>query len=314
MELWNIYWTNKKSFPRKHDKIVVYKKKDANKFNPLRDDDLESDANYKRWKKYFNSQSQICGNDYPKQDSKFQGYVERFKQEHCRFPNSKKDIILEINGKIMDDVWYIQSVNPVAKERIKYPTQKPELLLKRIIECCTSDGDLVLDFFAGSGTTPAVAEKLDRRWIAVDVGKYSIYTIQKRLLKLGDIKPFMLYSGGLYDAEKRNKFDNENWKLFALQLWNCRAKKSEVKGLKFDGQKDNCLVKVYSPQELQSSNLKISLETINEIDLIIGKNAGNEIFIIAPQGQFTFAEDEIETKNRIYHILRVPYSLLAKFT
>lgn len=124
----------------------------------------------------------------------------------------------------------------------------------------------------------------------------------------------MLYSGGLYDAEKLNKFDNENWKLFALQLWNCQVVKNTIRGLEFDGEKDNCLVKVYSPQELKKDNMKISYETISEIDVILGGNVGNEIFIIAPQGQFTFAEDEVEIKDRIYHILRVPYSMLAKFT
>lgn len=208
----------------------------------------------------------------------------------------------------------IPFVQGTSNEKIGYPTQKPERLLEILIKAVTKQGDLVLDFFAGSGTTPSVAEKLGRRWIAVDVGKYSIYTIQKRLLQIDNIHPFKLYSGGLYDAEKLNNFDSENWKLFALQLWNCRAEKKEVKGLPFDGEKDNCLVKVYSPQELKNKQLKISYETINEIDTIIGGNVGNEIFIIAPQGQFTFAEDDIEIKDRIYHILRVPYSLLAKFT
>lgn len=220
-------------------------------------------------------------------------------------------------GVPVSDVWQdIASFQTIVNspEIVNYPTQKPEKLLYRVINSTTNIGDLVLDFFAGSGTTPAVAEKLGRRWIAVDVGKYSIYTIQKRLLQINNIRPFMLYSGGLYDAEKLNKFDNENWKLFALQLWNCQVVKNTIRGLEFDGEKDNCLVKVYSPQELRKDNMKISYETINEIDVILGGNVGNEIFIIAPQGQFTFAEDEVEIKDRIYHILRVPYSMLAKFT
>ena len=220
-------------------------------------------------------------------------------------------------GVPVSDVWQdIASFQTIVNspEIVNYPTQKPEKLLYRVINSTTNIGDLVLDFFAGSGTTPAVAEKLGRRWIAVDVGKYSIYTIQKRLLQINNIRPFMLYSGGLYDAEKLNKFDNENWKLFALQLWNCQVVKNTIRGLEFDGEKDNCLVKVYSPQELRKDTMKISYETINEIDVILGGNVGNEIFIIAPQGQFTFAEDEVEIKDRIYHILRVPYSMLAKFT
>lgn len=199
-------------------------------------------------------------------------------------------------------------------ERTGYPTEKPQPLIERIIKTTTKAGDLVLDFFAGSGTTPFVSEKLKRRWIAIDVGKYSIYTIQKRLLNIKDLRPFMLYSGGLYDAERLSKFDSENWKLFALQLWGCQPIRKEIKGMVFDGTKNNCFVKVYTPSELKESNAKVSINTIQEINNIVGKNIGSEVYIIAPQGQFDFAEDDIEINDRVYHILRVPYSLLAKFT
>lgn len=86
--------------------------------------------------------------------------------------------------KLLGGVWNIPIVNPVAKERTGYPTQKPERLLQRIIETSSNKGDIILDAFAGSGTTCAVAEKLDRRWIGIDCGKLSIYTIQKRLLNV----------------------------------------------------------------------------------------------------------------------------------
>lgn len=280
-------------FAQKHDQIFVYGKTQNTFFNVE-----ESKVAY--------SQDYI--------DSHFTDVDENGRQCRIRTDAGKTRIYYPEDGMIPNDVWEIPYENSMSKNRTGYPTQKPEKLLEKIIKFATKEGDLVLDFFVGSGTTPAVAEKLNRRWIAVDVGKYAIYTTQKRLLQIEGVKPFMLYSGGLYDAEKLNNFDSENWKLFAMQLWNCQAVKKTIKGLEFDGEKDNCLVKVYSPQELKNNNLKISYETINEIDLIIGGNVGNEIFIIAPQGQFTFAEDDIEIKDRIYHILRVPYSLLAKFT
>lgn len=280
-------------FAQKHDQIFVYGKTQNTFFNVE-----ESKVAY--------SQDYI--------DSHFTDVDENGRKCRIRTDAGKTRIYYPEDGMIPNDVWEIPYENSMSKNRTGYPTQKPEKLLEKIIKFATKEGDLVLDFFVGSGTTPAVAEKLNRRWIAVDVGKYAIYTTQKRLLQIEGVKPFMLYSGGLYDAEKLNNFDSENWKLFAMQLWNCQAVKKTIKGLEFDGEKDNCLVKVYSPQELKNNNLKISYETINEIDLIIGGNVGNEIFIIAPQGQFTFAEDDIEIKDRIYHILRVPYSLLAKFT
>ncbi len=280
-------------FAQKHDQIFVYGKTQKTFFNVE-----ESKVDY--------SQEYI--------DSHFTDVDENGRKCRIRIDAGKRRIYYPEDGMIPNDVWDIPYENSMSKNRTGYPTQKPEKLLEKIIKFATKEGDIVLDFFVGSGTTPAVAEKLNRRWIAVDVGKYAIYTTQKRLLQIENIKPFMLYSGGLYDAEKLNNFDSENWKLFALQLWNCQTAKNKIRGLDFDGEKDNCLVKVYSPQELKKGNMKISYETINEIDTILGNNAGNEVFIIAPQGQFAFAEDEVEIKDRIYHILRVPYSMLAKFT
>lgn len=87
--------------------------------------------------------------------------------------------------KVVDDIWTdIFPINSQALESTGYPTQKPEQLLDRIIEASSNPGDIVLDAFAGSGTTLAVAEKLGRRWIGIDCGKLASYTIQKRLLHL----------------------------------------------------------------------------------------------------------------------------------
>lgn len=284
--------STEKNFPRKHDIILFYSKS----------------SDY-----YFDSNATLINYD-EKAIKRYDKVDENGKRYKIYKNKDGSERIAYMKQGKPTEVFEIPFVQGTSNERIGYPTQKPEKLLEILIKAVTKHGDLVMDFFAGSGTTPAVAEKLGRRWIAVDVGKYSIYTIQKRLLQINNIRPFMLYSGGLYDAEKLNKFDNENWKLFALQLWNCQVAKNTIRGLEFDGEKDNCLVKVYSPQELKKDNMKISYETISEIDVILGGNVGNEIFIIAPQGQFTFAEDEVEIKDRIYHILRVPYSMLAKFT
>jgi DNA modification methylase len=84
-------------------------------------------------------------------------------------------------GAPMSDVWDIGIIAPIAKERVGYPTQKPEALLRRVIESASRPGDLVADFFAGSGTTLAVAEKLGRRWIGGDAGRTAIHTARKRL-------------------------------------------------------------------------------------------------------------------------------------
>ena len=75
-------------------------------------------------------------------------------------------------------------VNSQASERMGYPTQKPESLLERIVLASSNEGDLVADFFCGSGTTAAVAEKLNRKWIATDLGKFAIHTTRKRLIQV----------------------------------------------------------------------------------------------------------------------------------
>ena len=92
----------------------------------------------------------------------------------------------EVEGDIIDSVWTdIPPVNPVAKERQNYPTQKPEALIERIIKASTNPGDLVFDCFMGSGTTQAVAMKLGRRFIGADINLGAVQTTTKRLLSVG---------------------------------------------------------------------------------------------------------------------------------
>lgn len=86
------------------------------------------------------------------------------------------------DGTPVDDVWDIPMINPLAGERTGYPTQKPESLLERIIAASSNPGDLVADFFCGSGTTAAVAEKMGRKWIAADSSPLAVHTARKRML------------------------------------------------------------------------------------------------------------------------------------
>ncbi len=92
---------------------------------------------------------------------------------------------LDSRGKIIEDWWAdIATIGYSHSEITGFTTQKPEALLERIIRACTNEGDLVADFFCGSGTTPVVAEKLDRRWIACDLSSIAIHATFKRLLSL----------------------------------------------------------------------------------------------------------------------------------
>lgn len=120
----------------------------------------------------------------------------------------------------------IDRVGNTSDERTNYPTQKPEDLLERIIRASSNENDIVLDAFAGSGTTLAVAEKLHRRWIGMDCGKLAIYTIQKRMLNL------TTQVGAAKKDERKlpervEDFDNQLKNSRALFIVNERAKKGE---------------------------------------------------------------------------------------
>ena len=287
----------KKDFKRKHDSILRYTKTNNYIYNTV----TIPPKNLKR---------------YDKTDEDGRIYMVR--------GDSGKRVYAD-EGQPEDDVWTfyksdeLRSLNSMSNERrsIKYPTQKPEKLIERIVKASSNEGDLVLDCFGGSGTTAAVAEKLGRRWITVDAGKLSIYTIQKRIIGIESYKLFAVYDAGLYDNEKLNSFDSTQWKQFAMALYNVQPCYQVIKGLSFDGMKDGSLVKVYSPNELNELKAKISEDTLEQIYSRLGSASPSEIFIIAPQGKFTFAVDEYDNDgewNTIFNILRVPYSMYQKFT
>jgi len=135
--------------------------------------------------------------------------LERLMAEgRVRFPDNSnalprvKNYLHEGKGVIVDNIWTeIPPVNSQAKESTGYPTQKPETLLDRIIRASSNEGDLVLDCFCGSGTTAAVAEKLNRRWIGCDLGRFAIHTTRKRLLSIENVKPFVVQNLGKYERQ-----------------------------------------------------------------------------------------------------------------
>jgi len=113
-------------------------------------------------------------------------------------------------GKALNDVWSdLQFLRGNHPERAAYPTQKPEVLLERIIKASSNEGDLVADFFCGSGTTAAVSEKLGRKWIATDLGKFAIHTTRKRLIGVQrqlkadgkDYRAFEILNLGKYERQ-----------------------------------------------------------------------------------------------------------------
>lgn len=108
----------------------------------------------------------------------------------------------ETDERTVDDVWRISMLQPADKtENCGYPTQKPETMLARILQAASEPGDLIADFFCGSGTTLAVAEKLGRRWIGCDLGRWGIHVTRKRLLGIENCKPFEILNLGKYERQ-----------------------------------------------------------------------------------------------------------------
>jgi adenine-specific DNA-methyltransferase len=145
-------------------------------------------------------------------------------EDRVRFPdnpNAKpriKNYLHEGKGVVIDNIWTdIAPVNSQAIEDTLYATQKPEALLERIIQASSNEGDLVADFFCGSGTTGAVAERLGRRWIMCDLGRFAIHTSRKRLIELqrklhSEGKPYRAF-----DVYNLGRYERQWWQKDRLQ-------------------------------------------------------------------------------------------------
>jgi DNA modification methylase len=149
-------------FQRLHDVILYYAKSNKSTFNqlltPYGDKSGKMDSHYKQDK-----------------DGKYYRWQKRKDQEPYKIKLSE--------GVRFGDWWDIPIINASAKERLGYPTQKPEALLERIIEASSNKGDLVADFFCGCGTTISVAQNLNRNWLGVDISHLAIGLIERRLIK-----------------------------------------------------------------------------------------------------------------------------------
>lgn len=191
--IWTYFAFKRKTtrkFPQKHDYIFSYKKSGENfiwntQYKPHNEEYL------KRWKK--DSSGRLYRDDVnPTKGGTRVIYLD------------------ELEGDIVDSVWDdVNPVNPMGGEKVDYPTQKPEALLERIIKASSNEGDLIADFFCGSGTTATVAEKLGRKWITTDLGRFSVHTARKRLIGVQrelqtsgkDFRAFEILNLGKYERQ-----------------------------------------------------------------------------------------------------------------
>ena len=173
-------------------------------------------------------------------------------------------------GVSMDDVWDISFLHPVAKERVNYATQKPEELLERIIKSASNKNMIVADFFGGSGTTAAVAEKLGRKWITSDIGKPATMIMRKRFID-NDAGEFLYQSVGDYQREQMSTNFGTRFRIgdldqIVIKLYGAVPFREEDNPRRNLGKipRTKRLVYVASPSELVSANtIKRALDEMN---------------------------------------------------
>ncbi|MDT0307749.1 DNA methyltransferase [Streptomyces sp. DSM 44917] len=169
---------NIKRFPSNHDMIMFYRKSSEFTFNPQKE---QRDKPVRQIKRIWSSEKKAIVN--------------------AKDENGKV-IYIDSTHRTVDDVWRLSMLQPADRtENLRFNTQKPETLLERIISATTDEGALVADFFIGSGTTAAVAERLGRRWIASDLGKPAAMITRKRLIDQ-DANPFLYQAIGDYQVEQ----------------------------------------------------------------------------------------------------------------
>ena len=232
-------------------------------------------------------------------------------------PSFKFDADKTIDSNWTDISGYAQTTD--------YPTENSEELLNRVIQTGTQQGDLVLDCFGGSGTTAIVAEKLGRRWITCDIGKLSVYTIQKRLLEIElskDVenqkknyskpaKSFAVVTSGLYDLGKVFALQKDEYINFVKNLFEIEeTKTAKISGVEIDGKKREFYAKIFPYWELK--NASVDEKYLQELHKNIGKKIDGRFYIIAPANNVDFISDYHEIGDVRYYFLKVPYQIIKE--
>lgn len=290
--------TNQKNnFPRKHDNIFYYKKSSLTTFNTE-----TTRIDYKK-------SNLSTGNT---------SLAWRADDEYLK--------ALDKKWKQIEDYWLdIRTGSHIPKEiresASNYPTMKDEKLLERIIKASSNEGDIIFDFFGGSGTTMAVAEKLWRKWISCDLWKLAYFTEQKRILTIQDGKnmtdwvkkywkkarSFMTCSLGMYDLKTALDLEWNKYKEFVWTLFEIDIKNNSIWGFDFDWKKWSAPVKIWDYNKHKNANVdETYIESIHQS--IRGKVT--RIYIVAPANNIGFISDYYELEGIKYYFLKIPYQVI----
>ena len=210
---------------------------------------------------------------------------------------NKKKYLEEIiaEGKALDDVWDIPVISSSAKERMGYPTQKPELLLQRIVKACSKPGALVLDPFCGCGTAMVVAEKLGRKWIGVDISPTAVETVKRRfgLLQVREGIDYAVTGmpTTIEDLKKLKPFEFQNWVVNEMQGKHSRKK---VHDMGIDGFLDKDLYHEKAGIQVKQEE-HVGRNKVDNFETALRRGKYADGYIVA----FSFTKDAHEEAARV---------------
>ncbi len=244
---------------------------------------------------------------------------------------SYKQYLHESKGKQIEDIWGeensedetadednvwedVNATNPMAKERTGYATQKPEVLLERIVKASCPPNGVVADFFVGSGTTAAVAEKLGRRWLATDLGKPATMITRKRLIDQ-DAKPFLYQAIGDYQVEQARSTLGRSYRVgdlaeIVVKLFGALPLPPEANGSRNLGRLPNSRTLVFA----DSPSRLTTLSTLRRAQLLRDSIMGGFDRVVVLGWNFTagIGRDVADLKDDRLDVLVIPPDLLDR--
>lgn len=323
-----------------NDSILLYSKSGNNIFNPIYSKDDPNTEKYIKerfifddgnGRKYMKSPL-VNPLDRPNLRYEFHGVKppktgwlyskermeELYKNNELVMPKDKdariyrKIFLDQYKGQMVQNIWTdIPIINPMAKERLDFQTQKPEALLKRIIETSSNEGNLIADFFCGSGTTLAVAEQLGRRWIGADYQKTAIHVTRNRLINLNDelkegkrqdavaddVSPFIIQNLGNYQRHLiyTQGFNIKKANSLIMKLYGARQREDIVDlGIKED-RKDTLVFVSYPDRHLTAKTVLEKAKEIEDLD----SGAYKKLVVLAWDYEINY-DQNLEKMKEIY--------------
>jgi len=297
----NIVWCyktrafSKRYWNKKHDDILFYTKSNDYPFNWDADGVLEpySEVTIKKFRLHDkNGYYRLCGrgiNGSP---------IQSAKDVDEKWEKTNPELVVRNylgKGYAPPDYWFIDIINQAAKERLGYPTQKPEALLEKIIRASSNKDDLVLDPFCGCGTAMAVSQRLGRKWIGIDISPTSVKLMEKRVGKLGAIKnkdfEVIGMPATLKELRKLEPFEFQNWVINEMKA---KQSKKLTSDFGLDGYYDKTIFTARAGIQVKQSE-NVGRNVVDNFETALSRGKFEKGFIVA----FSFTKGAHEEAARV---------------